>query len=124
MTVEPIEVEHCGNVNYVHEPHDWIDPSNFLYRLCLGTRPLDGSVTVVKREPRTDAELLAMAFHETYERLAPEHGYETREASAKPWNDVPANNRALMCAVTAELIARFNIFVPAGVFDDEPGGAS
>lgn len=77
-----------------------------------------------KREPRTDAELLAMAFHETYERLAPEHGYETREASAKPWDDVPASNRALMCAVAAELIARFDIFVPVEGFDDEPGGES
>jgi hypothetical protein len=57
------------------------------------------------------AEQLAQKFHEIYERLAPEHGYETRKASAVPWADVPANNKSLMIAVcneilTKELIAR------------------
>lgn len=50
------------------------------------------------------AEHLARSFHEAYERLAPNHGYETREASAKPWAEVPANNRALMTAVCAEVM--------------------
>ena len=49
------------------------------------------------------AEALAQRFHETYERLAPSFGYETREASAKPWGDVPEQNRALMVAVCQEL---------------------
>lgn len=44
----------------------------------------------------SDAETIAAAFHAAYERLAPLHGYETREASAVPWDDVPAENRALM----------------------------
>lgn len=44
------------------------------------------------------AETLAQAFHETYERLAPQFEYETREASAKPWDEVPQQNRALMVA--------------------------
>jgi hypothetical protein len=48
-------------------------------------------------------EQLAQAFHEAYERLAPSFGYETREASAKPWAEVPDNNRALMTAVCAEI---------------------
>ena len=47
-----------------------------------------------------DAESLARLFHETYERLAPEHGYETRKASAVPWEQVPQKNKALMIAVT------------------------
>jgi hypothetical protein len=34
------------------------------------------------------AEALARLFHETYERLAPEFGYETRKASAVPWEEV------------------------------------
>ncbi len=34
-------------------------------------------------------EALARHFHETYERLAPEFGYRTREESAKPWEQVP-----------------------------------
>lgn len=53
---------------------------------------------------QTPAETLARRFHETYERLAPAHGYQTREASAKPWADVPAQNRSLMVAVAGELL--------------------
>ncbi len=49
-------------------------------------------------------EQLAQLFHETYERLAPDHGYETREASAKPWADVPEQNRGLMVAVAGEVL--------------------
>jgi hypothetical protein len=52
------------------------------------------------------AEQIAQAFHESYERQAPDHGYETRKASAKPWADVPANNRALMVAVVRDLLDR------------------
>ena len=48
---------------------------------------------------------LARRFHETYERLAPSFGYETRKASAVPWEDVPEQNRALMTAVCAELLS-------------------
>lgn len=51
----------------------------------------------------TDPEAIARAFHEAYERLAPEHGYETRKASAVPWEQVPENNRRLMTAVAAEV---------------------
>jgi hypothetical protein len=50
------------------------------------------------------AEQLAQLFHETYERLAPDHGYRTREESAKPWDDVPAGNRRLMIATCAEVL--------------------
>jgi hypothetical protein len=52
------------------------------------------------------AEALARQFHEAYEALAPQHGYETRKASAKPWGDVPANNRALMIATCAVIRSR------------------
>lgn len=54
------------------------------------------------------AESLAQLFHETYERLAPDHGYRTREASAKPWADVPDANKALMVATCAEVLAAIN----------------
>jgi hypothetical protein len=54
-------------------------------------------------------EQLAQLFHETYERLAPEHGYETRKASAVPWADVPANNKALMIAVAEHVLKRAEI---------------
>lgn len=52
----------------------------------------------------TAGERIARAFHEAYERLAPAHGYETREASAKPWKDVPAGNKALMIATVGALL--------------------
>lgn len=52
----------------------------------------------------TCAERLAKRFHESYERLAPSFGYRTREASARPWEQVPSDNRALMVAVCAELL--------------------
>lgn len=49
------------------------------------------------------ADVIARRFHETYERLAPEYGYRTREASAKPWDDVPEQNRALMIHTAREV---------------------
>ena len=53
------------------------------------------------------AERWAKDFHDTYERSARQFGYETRKESAKPWAEVPANNRNLMIAVCAEVLCRF-----------------
>lgn len=58
------------------------------------------------------AEQIAKAFHDAYERLAPKHGYETREASRKPWEEVPENNRELMTAVVTELLDDGVIVLP------------
>jgi hypothetical protein len=69
-------------------------------------------------EPTTapvTAECLARLFHDTYERLAPQHGYETRKASAVPWEDVPAANKSLMVAVAGHVLAAL-----AGVPGDLP----
>lgn len=52
-----------------------------------------------------EATRLARRFHETYNRLAPLFGYRTSEASAKPWAELPENNRALMIAVCAEILS-------------------
>lgn len=49
-------------------------------------------------------EALARKFHETYERLAPSFGYETREQSAKPWEEGPQQNKDLMTAVCKQII--------------------
>ena len=57
----------------------------------------------------TDEEI-AQRFHEAYERLAPDFGYETRPESAVRWDEVPETNRELMIAVVAELREQ-------GVFD-------
>jgi hypothetical protein len=70
---------------------------------------------------RGRAEALARRFHEAYERLAPQFGYETREASAKPWAEVPENNRQLMTAVCAELLARADAIGLAWVADEGRG---
>jgi hypothetical protein len=51
-----------------------------------------------------EAEMIAQAFHEAYERLAPMFGYKTREASAVPWEDVPAQNKELMVSVVETLL--------------------
>lgn len=47
------------------------------------------------------AEMLAVKFHALYEQLAP----ETRRESAKPWAEVPEQNRALMIAVCEHILA-------------------
>lgn len=53
--------------------------------------------------PLMDPEQVAIRFHDTYERLAPSFGYETREASRKPWSEVPDSNRDLMIALCAAI---------------------
>lgn len=59
--------------------------------------------TTATRMP--SSEDVAQQFHTYYERLAPDFGYKTREASAKPWADVPEANRRLMIAVADEVLA-------------------
>lgn len=49
---------------------------------------------------------IAEAFHDSYERLAPEFGYKTRDASAVPWQDVPEANKKLMMATVKDLLDR------------------
>jgi hypothetical protein len=54
-----------------------------------------------------DPETLARYFHDEYERMAPTFNYQTRPASAVPWDDVPENNRRLMMAVCASVLLKF-----------------
>jgi hypothetical protein len=49
---------------------------------------------------------LARMFHESYERRAPDFGYETRTDSAVPWEDVPEPNKGLMVAVAGDILDR------------------
>ncbi len=51
-----------------------------------------------------DAEFMAKLFHQIYEELAPKFNYETRKASAKPWFEVPENNKKLMIAVAERIL--------------------
>jgi hypothetical protein len=66
----------------------------------------------------TLAEAVAQCFHSTYERLAPEFGYETRKASSVPWKDVPDNNKRLMIAVASEVLQALNFH---GVNEENDG---
>jgi hypothetical protein len=52
----------------------------------------------------SELDRIARAFHETYELLAPEFGYSTREATRVAWEDVPVNNKALMRATIGALL--------------------
>ncbi len=59
-----------------------------------------------ERKPEVpNAESVARLFHETYERLAPSFDYHTRDATAKPWKEVPERNKQLMIATAAEVLA-------------------
>ena len=55
------------------------------------------------------AEEIAKAFHDAYERLAPQHGYETRPETARSWDDVPEENRSLMLATVTDVFEFFGI---------------
>jgi uncharacterized Zn finger protein (UPF0148 family) len=55
-----------------------------------------------RREVSMDALKLAVLFHETYERLAPSFGYETRDDTKK--FDETSKNGMLMVAVCGEIL--------------------
>lgn len=59
---------------------------------------------MTEQELAVAADRIAQAFHEAYERLAPRHGYETREESAVAWDSVPEENKSLMRATAAHLL--------------------
>lgn len=66
------------------------------------------------------AELLARMFHQTYERLAPSFGYQTRVESRCSWGAIPAEQRDLMIATCAEVLKLLQIEKAAEV-DKEVG---
>ena len=52
-----------------------------------------------------DVELLCEVMHDAYERAAVGAGWETQQASRKPWATVPEANKITMrAAVTALLV--------------------
>lgn len=77
------------------------------YRIAQSVEqlPADKGVGALKKTVRQfEAQCLAEQFHETYERLAPQFGYETRE-DTRAFDPESANGR-LMIAVCRELIDR------------------
>lgn len=80
---------------------------HLLLKLWAAHQELAACVGELAAEPSIEADQLARLFHETYERLAPTFGYETRKASAVPWDDVPDQNKRLMVAVASEVLREF-----------------
>lgn len=56
------------------------------------------------------SEIIAKEFHRSYERLAPNFDYKTRNESRTEWENVPKNNRELMMAVVDDLLLTRVIF--------------
>jgi hypothetical protein len=69
-------------------------------------------------------EALARRFHDTYERLAPDHGWQTQETTrGKPWEEVPEHNRRLMLATIDAMLDDGSIEVGSGLLAGFPEGA-
>lgn len=101
MTVEIYEYDEVPFVGATAVRVDGSTVAVLMYRE-LGERVK----LLLERGPVVDGEALARRFHESYERLAPRFGYQTRRDSAKPWEAVPQQNRDLMTAVCEELLAQ------------------
>jgi len=69
--------------------------------------PINAGNVLIVPNGISKAEELAKMFHEAYEELAPEHGYETRKESAKPWEEVPEQNKNLMIATVKRVFIRW-----------------
>ena|GEM_PF-1631782 len=98
-----------------------LDESSRLAAQVDSLRAENNALTAARQGADDDApiaEQVAAQFHSAYERLAPEHGYETRRESAVPWPDVPRRNRELMTAVVLDLLSRGVVSVRS--FKSEP----
>lgn len=52
----------------------------------------------------TEAEFIARAFHEIYEKLAPTFGLTTVFESRVPWEDISDRNRNFMITTVQQLL--------------------
>jgi hypothetical protein len=101
-------IEGKYSVKIMEYTHGWIRISVWDLGDRLGSVAFPPSVLLwvienVQSPQISQPEKLARLFHETYERLAPEYGYKTREV---PWDDVPAQNKSLMIAVAAHVLTK------------------
>lgn len=80
----------------------------------METKPQEGQLSA----PRLIlAEEVAKKFHENYEKLAPSYGYTTREATARPWESLPPENKGLMIATAGEVLDWLGVLGLHIVFD-------
>ena len=75
-----------------------------LYRSVETNEPVGVQIWGIRSLLFKSPEEMARRFHETYERLAPLFGYETRKESAVPWKHEPEKNKALMIAVCNDVL--------------------
>jgi hypothetical protein len=109
----PMHVYYLGEGDLVFAPEDVtvaLDESNRVMAYVVRNQ---SDRTVPAPDPSeavsgdlSPAEAIAREFHETYERLAPTVGYQTRKRSAVPWGEVPHDNKTLMVKVAQELLDR------------------
>lgn len=70
-------------------------------------------------------EHLCEVMHDAYERAAAGAGWETQEASRKPWAEVPEANKVTMRAAVGALLSELgdpDIVTPGVSGDDEHAG--
>lgn len=96
------ELKECPR--HTDEPEPGCGACGWAVAFAIG-RKRDEAEARVARLAEATPEAIAQLFHETYERLAPDYGYKTREASAVPWEAVPDKNKGLMIAVAGEVLA-------------------
>lgn len=66
-----------------------------------------------------DAEKLARLFYGTYERLAPEHGFQGGEEETVPWDELPDDEKALTIAVAEVVLKRIQVTVYARLVEEQ-----
>jgi hypothetical protein len=72
----------------------------------------EGDYSPVDKPTLPVAVRVAVRFHEEYEAAAKVFGWTTQEASARPWAEVPINQRMLMVHVIRKLVADGVITIP------------
>jgi hypothetical protein len=72
--------------------------------------------------PSQIVEQIARRLHEQFERLAPEHGWQSRQAGV-PYEQLPENSRRLQAATVEALLADGTIEVGPAVLAGFPAGS-
>jgi hypothetical protein len=79
--------------------HAWSSPAS-----PLGSALAEQVLRAAEVDRHLDVEAACEVMHDAYERAAVGAGWETQQASRKPWADVPEANKATMRAAVAALI--------------------
>lgn len=66
-------------------------------------------------------EYIARRFHEQYEKLAPDCGYETRHNTRVAYKDLPIELTTLVCAVVESLLEEGTIVIGDNAIDATEG---